>query len=186
MERVICEQLNDFIEKHDYLYELQSGFCSSYSTDSCLVHLSDHILKQQDKGQYTGMAILDLQKAFDTVNHKILNRLPLQLDKTESILFGFNKRLAKRRVLQITCNGNDIESGAKVTYLGVTLDQNLSGSSMITKIVSKCNNKIKFLYRNAKSLDKKKMLLASALVQCHFDYLLIEAYSQGFCTKRLS
>ena len=27
---------------------------------------------------------------------------------------------------------------------------------MITKIVSKCNNKIKFLYRNAKNLDKKK------------------------------
>ena len=80
-------------------------------------------------------------------------------------------RLAKRRELQITCNGNDIESGANVTYLGVTLDQNLSGSSMITKIVSKCNNKIKFLYRNAKNLDKKnRMLLTSALVQCHFDY----------------
>ena len=29
MERVICEQLNDFIEKHDDLYELQSGFRSS-------------------------------------------------------------------------------------------------------------------------------------------------------------
>ena len=67
-----CEQLNDFIEKHDYLYELQSGFRSSYSTDSCLIHLSDHILKQQDKGQYTGMVILDLQKAFYTVNYKIL------------------------------------------------------------------------------------------------------------------
>ena len=99
------------------------------------------------------------------------NRLSLHLGKTESILFGSNKRLAKRRELHITCNGNDIESGAKVTYLGVTLDQNLSGSSMITKIVSKCNNKIKFLYRNAKNLDKKtKMLLTSALVQCHFDY----------------
>ena len=60
---------------------------------------------------------------------------------------------------------------ANVIYLGVTLDQNLSGSSMITKIVSKCNNKIKFLYRNAKNLDKKnKMLLTSALVQCNFDY----------------
>ena len=95
----------------------------------------------------------------------------MHLGKTESILFGSNKRLAKRRELHITCNGNDIESGAKVTYLGVTLDQNLSGSSMITKIVSKCNNKIKFLYRNAKNLDKKnKMLLISALVQCHFDY----------------
>ena len=59
-------------------------------------------------------------------------------------------------------------------HLGKTesmaLDQNLSGSSTITKIVSKCNNKIKFLYRNAKNLDKKtEMLLTSALVQCHFD-----------------
>ena len=69
---VICEQLTDYIEKPDYLYELQSGFRSSYSTDSCLIHLSDHILKNQDNGQYPGMVILDLQKAFDTVNHKIL------------------------------------------------------------------------------------------------------------------
>ena len=50
---------------------------------------------------------------------------------------------------------NVIKSGAKFTYFGVTLEQNLSGSNMVTKIVSKCNNKIKFLYRNAKNLDKK-------------------------------
>ena len=62
-------------------------------------------------------------------------------------------------------------SGSEVTYIGVTLDQNLSGSSMITKIITKCNNKIKFLYRNANNLDKQtKMLLTSALIQCHFDY----------------
>ena len=40
---------------------------------------------------------------------------------------------------------------------------------MITKIISKCNNKIKFLYRNANNLDKQtKMFLTSALIQCHF------------------
>ena len=43
LERVICEQLTDYIEKLDYLYELQSGFPSSYSTDSCFIHLSDRI-----------------------------------------------------------------------------------------------------------------------------------------------
>ena len=30
LERVICEQLTDYIEKHNYLYELQSGFRSTY------------------------------------------------------------------------------------------------------------------------------------------------------------
>ena len=72
------------------------------------------------------------------------NRLSLHLGKTESILFGSNKRLAKCKELNITCNGIDIGSGSEVTYLGVTLDQNLSGSSMITKIISKCNNKKNF------------------------------------------
>ena len=100
------------------------------------------------------------------------NHLSLHLGKTESILFDSSKRLAKCKELNITCNGIlDIGSGSEVTYLGVTLDQNLSGFSMISKIISKCNNKIKFLYRNANNLDKQiKMLLTSALIQRHFDY----------------
>ena len=35
------------------------------------------------------------------------NRLSLHLGKTESILFGSNKRLAKCKELNITCNGID-------------------------------------------------------------------------------
>ena len=93
------------------------------------------------------------------------NRLSLHLGKIESILFGSNKRLAKCKELNITCNGIDTGSVSEVTYLGVTLDQNLSGFSMISKIIRKCNNKIKFLYRNANNLDKQtKMLLTSALI----------------------
>ena len=60
------------MDSNDLVYELQSGFRPSFSTDSCLIQMSDFIRKQQDKGYYTGMVILDLQKAFDTVNHKIL------------------------------------------------------------------------------------------------------------------
>ena len=74
-ERVVCEQLTEYLTCNNYLYELQSGFRQSFSTESCLIHLSDFILKKQDMREYVGMIILDLQnwqKAFDTVNHKIL------------------------------------------------------------------------------------------------------------------
>ena len=44
------------------LYELQSGFRSAYSTDTCLINLFDHIKSQTSKGLFTGMVMIDLQK----------------------------------------------------------------------------------------------------------------------------
>ena len=63
IEKIACEQLTEYLDSNSLLYELQSGFRSSFSTDSCLIHLSDFIRKQQDKGHYTGMVILDIQNA---------------------------------------------------------------------------------------------------------------------------
>ena len=81
------------------------------------------------------------------------------------------KRICRAGELHITCNGRSIESGTEVSYLGVDIDQSLSCFSITNKIVNKCTNKIKFLYRNTKNFDQHtKAMLASALVQCHFDY----------------
>ena len=94
------------MDSNSLLYELHSGFRSAFSTDSCLIHLSDFIRKQQDKGHYTGMVILDLQKAFDAVNHKIL------LDKLRAIGVGqiavqwFNSYLSCRQQLVNTADIN--------------------------------------------------------------------------------
>ena len=72
LERVIYNQVYDYIQSNGLFYELQSGFRKSYSTDSCLTHLTDYIKCEIDQGNYCGMVMLDLQKAFDTVNHDIL------------------------------------------------------------------------------------------------------------------
>ena len=52
---------------------------SSFSMDTCLIHLSDYIRFNLDKGNYVDMVSLDLQKDFDTVDHVIL------LDKLKTI-----------------------------------------------------------------------------------------------------
>ena len=38
----------------------------------CLAHLTDKILKGFDESLLTGMILIDLQKAFDTINHEVL------------------------------------------------------------------------------------------------------------------
>ena len=54
------------------MYEFQSGFRGKLSTDTCLIHHLDHIRDKNSEGLFTGMVLLDLQKAFDTVDHNIL------------------------------------------------------------------------------------------------------------------
>ena len=72
LEKTVHKQLENYLKSKKLMYDYQSGFRNSYSTDSCLTHLTDQIRFDMDKGNYTGMVMIDLQKAFDTVDHDIL------------------------------------------------------------------------------------------------------------------
>ena len=45
---------------------------SQVSDNSCLSYLQDKVTKGFDSGLLTGMILIDLQNAFDTIDHKIL------------------------------------------------------------------------------------------------------------------
>ena len=54
------------------IYDLQFGFRQKFSTSHALINLTENIRQALDKG-YIGCGIfVDLQKAFDTVDHEIL------------------------------------------------------------------------------------------------------------------
>ena len=72
LEKSVHSQLVTYLDHNNILYEFQSGFRSRYSTDTCLIHLFDYLKGNTSKGLFTGMLLLDLQKAFDTVDHEIL------------------------------------------------------------------------------------------------------------------
>ena len=50
----------------------QSGFRTNHSTNLCLAQLIDFVATGMDKQMHTGMILLDLQKAFDTLDHGVL------------------------------------------------------------------------------------------------------------------
>ena len=72
LKRAVDSQLKEFLERSGLLFENQSGFRSKYSTDSCTIGLTDYIKGEISRGNVVGMVLIDLAKAFDTVDHSVL------------------------------------------------------------------------------------------------------------------
>ena len=65
-------RLYDFLEKKEVIFSLKFGFRQKYSTTNALIHLTDKIRHEIDKGHYACGIFVDFQKAFDTIDHHIL------------------------------------------------------------------------------------------------------------------
>ena len=72
LERLMYNRLYNFLEKNEIIFSLQFGFHQKYSTTHALIHLTDNIRYEIDKGNYACGIFVDFQKAFDTVDHHIL------------------------------------------------------------------------------------------------------------------
>ena len=94
-EKVVHEQTTKFLNNNIF-YKYQSGFRNSDSTDLFLSFLNDKILKGFDSGVYTGMILIDLQKAFDTINHKILIDRLLPIGFSKNTISCYESYLAER------------------------------------------------------------------------------------------
>ena len=66
------ERLYKFLDKYNCIYNLQYGFRAGHSTNHCLLDLTESIRKALDNNKYAVGVFIDLQKAFDTVDHDIL------------------------------------------------------------------------------------------------------------------
>ena len=96
LEKVIHDQTMDFVAKKNILYKFQSGFRKFHSTDSCLSYLQDKVSKGFDSGLLTGMISIDLQKAFDTIDHKILIEKMKCMGFSNGVTKWFECYLSKR------------------------------------------------------------------------------------------
>ena len=63
---------------------------------TCLTHLTDLITFEMDKGHLVGMVLLDLQKAFDTVDHGILLMKMEVLGFSQDVIRWFRWYLSDR------------------------------------------------------------------------------------------
>ena len=72
IEKLMHKRLFKFLEDHNILFENQFGFRKNNSTIYALMEITEKIRESIDKGNFGCGIFIDLRKAFDTVNHKIL------------------------------------------------------------------------------------------------------------------
>ena len=71
-ESLIHKRLFDFIVRHKLLYKFQFAFQPSLSTEHATIFLQKLVSECLENNQYGIGIFLDLQKAFDTLDHDIL------------------------------------------------------------------------------------------------------------------
>ena len=103
-DRVIEQRLRSHLGQLSFMNKHQSGFRRTKSTDDNLFRLSQCITKSFSRGEDVVVAFLDVQKAFDNVQHNGLRYKIFQLDlptKMTRWLSGF----LVGRVIQVNVNG---------------------------------------------------------------------------------
>ena len=65
-------RLTSFLNENKVLSSFQFGFRNKHSTNHALISLTEMIQSALDNDQFTCGVFIDLQKVFDTVDHKIL------------------------------------------------------------------------------------------------------------------
>ena len=106
------------------------------------------------------------------------NKLYLHFGKTECTIFGSKRKHLHFDQFNVECLGQTIKGQDSVKYLGVQIDQTVSGEDIANGIIQKANSRMKFMYRQSNCLNQNsRKILCSALIQCHFDYACSSWYS---------
>ena len=71
-EKKIYTRIYSYLVKNNLIFDKQFGFRSNYSTNHALISITERIKDLVGSGKYVCGVFVDLEKAFDTVNHIIL------------------------------------------------------------------------------------------------------------------
>ena len=73
-EKVVHIQLYSYMQQNGFLHPAQSGFIPGHNTQDVLVASIDDWRKSLNDNLLTGIALVDLSKAFDSIDHDLLLR----------------------------------------------------------------------------------------------------------------
>jgi len=74
-ERVVKDQITEHLSTNSMFNAFQSAYTKFHSTETTLLSVHDDLIQVMDKQQVSGLALLDLSAAFDTIDSILLHLL---------------------------------------------------------------------------------------------------------------
>ena len=100
LEKLVCIQLNVFLNSNNILEQCQSGFRMNHSTETALMKILNDLSCNVDSQKLSVPVLLDLSAALDTVDyHILLNRLRHLVGLSGTVLNWFYSYLTDRQFL---------------------------------------------------------------------------------------
>ena len=96
-EKLMQRRLQEFLETSEVLFCMQFWFRSGHSTEHALISLTESIKITIDNNRLGCGIFIDLQKAFDTINHEILLKKQEHYGIRDTALAWFESCLINRR-----------------------------------------------------------------------------------------
>ena len=72
VEKVVCSQLDAYLNRNCLYSPEQHGFRHKHSTATALISVTDSLLEAADRGDISILTLIDLSRAFDVVDHRTL------------------------------------------------------------------------------------------------------------------
>ncbi|KAI5725405.1 hypothetical protein M8J77_014921 [Diaphorina citri] len=113
LEKIATQQIIQYIEAYNILDPFQSGFRKSHSTATALVKVTDDIRLALDTRKVTVLVLLDMSKAFDSVDFDVLLAILEKLKFSISALSWIESYLRGRR--QRVKQRNDVSEWRNIT-----------------------------------------------------------------------
>ena len=115
-EKVVHKQLLTYMISNKLLYSHQYGFRPMHSTETAVIELVNQLLHMLDDDKVPCCIFMDLSKAFDTLDHKILLSKLSYYGLSQTPLSWFNSYLSNR-IQYVDYNGHN--SNKKLVNIGV-------------------------------------------------------------------
>ena len=132
--------------------------------------------------------VLSIQYDMQSISYWMRqNRLSLNVSKTKFMLVGSKQRINQAGNVNISLDGEMVESVQTFKYLGIILDQQLHFHSHIDHIVDKTTNRLGLLYKTRVLFDQNTaLMLYKSLITPHFDYgCVLYEVAPAYQLKRL-